>query len=508
MKTMQYSAKVILLLGLFTCLFTFNSIAQADFNLSDYKNPDYQYRSLDFIFGLSGNNNYVKDSYQDKHTNKRNVNLFSGDLNTRYFSTKNSKFYQGSQTYWFNYSTNGYNNKFVEEDSITLESTGKSFYQNLGIDANSTSQFYNNKKRFVEVDFDLSGGFGNQIGKRTDDIETYPFDYKNQSHQYELSASLPLLIGTGRIEQVQDARLAVYILDDLLKSGDLKRTPEKDEIMALAEFITQTKNQRFFDSRLRKIAEITAIDSFLTVNGLKGQSDASYYTLLNDNWDFSNGPVRNTGNRFSIGIAPQLSTFFHESKRYYHDTISGPVIISYNNKNNTRMDSWGLEAIARYVNEKPINLTWQRTSSVDLGYSLYNIHSISKTYEKDLLTNELKDKLNSPNLELSLNHVYGYYPTSRTNIKMGVNASLWQNWEDHQVNDNPEINSQEININGGLFLNGNYYFSPQLRFSMTVHGNYLYSKHTIKGTADLPDDFTKSSQFASNISASIRYSIF
>ncbi|NOU46340.1 MAG: hypothetical protein HOO86_04675 [Bacteroidales bacterium] len=508
MKTMQYSAKVILLLGLFTCLFTFNSIAQTDFNLSDYKNPDYQYRSLDFNFGLSGNNMYNKQSFPDNYNSKYTRNSFNGNLDTRYFSTKNSKFYQGSQTYRLNYRTNGYNDKFVEEDSTHLESSGKSFTQNLEIGANSANRFYNNKKRFVEVDLNFSGGFDNQLRRNEKDIEAYPYKYENRSNDYQVSASIPLLIGTGRIEQVQDARLAVYILDDLLKSDDLKRTPEKDEIVALAEFITQTKNQRFFDSRLRKIAEITAIDSFLTVRNLKGQSDASYYTLLNDNWDFSNGPVRSTGSRFSIGIAPQVYASFNELKESYHDTLNSPVVISYNNIDNSRMDSWGLDAMARYVYEKPINLTWQQTSTADLRYSLYNSQSILKTYEKDVLTDENKVNVNDPNVELFLSHVYDYYPNSRTNIQMGASARFIQHWTDDQWNDDPEVNSQEINIHGGLSLYGNYYFSPQLRFSMGVHGDYLYSKNTIIGTADLPDEVTKSTQFASNVSAHITYSLF
>jgi len=172
------------------------------------------------------------------------------------------------------------------------------------------------------------------------------------------------------------------------------------------------------------------------------------------------------------------------------------------------MDSWGLDAMARYVYEKPINLTWQQTSTAELRYSLYNSHSIEKTYEKDVLSDEKKVKVNDPNVRISLSHVYGYYPNSRTNIQMGASTSFIQHRTDEQLNDDPEVNSQEIEIYGGLSLYGNYYFSPQLRFSMGVHGNYLYSKNTIKETADLPDEVTKTSQFGSSVSASITYSLF
>jgi hypothetical protein len=508
MKTILYSTKAALFIPILACLFSLQLTAQTDFNLSDYINPDYQYRSLDFGLGLTGNNSINNSEYLDNYTNNRSNNSFNGNLNTNYYSTKNSRFYQGSQYYRFNFSAYGSNNKTKAGNSTLAESTSKANSQYLSIGVNSSNRFYNSKKRFIETNLNFSGELGNSASKNTSDTKTYPYLYESQSGNYLMSGSIPLLVGTGRIEEVQDARLAVYILDDLLKSGDLTRTPNKEEILAFSKFITQTKNQRFFDSRIRKIAEITAIDSFLTANGLKGQSDASYYTLINDNWNNSNGPVRATGRRFSIGVAPGFATEFDKSTDYSVDSASSTEFRYFKSKNTGQLDSWTLDAIAQYVCEKPINLTWQRSTTASMGYSLYNSNSIYKTYNDDVQTGEMKETVNSPNFSVGIIHSYGYYPNSRTSILFGANAYLHQYWYDRETNDGLTVNSDETDIMSSLFLNCNYYFSPQLRFSVYINEAFQFNKEIVNGTAGNPDDIIKENYFSSHINASITYSLF
>jgi hypothetical protein len=506
MKTILYSTKAALFIPVLACLFSLQLKAQTDFKLSDYKNPDYQYRSLDFGLGLSGNNSIIKSEFVDDYTDKNNNNTFFGDFRTSYFSTKNSEFYQGSQSYQLNFSAYGSKNKSETSGSTVFESTNKGNSQNMSFGVYSSNRFYNSKKRFIETNLDFSGLLGNSKNNRTTSMITYPYNYKNQSGNYLISATVPLLVGTGRIEEVQDARLAVYILDDLLKSGDLTKTPDKDEILAFSKFITQTKNQRYFDSRIRKIAEITSIDSFLTANGLKGQSDASYYTLINDNWDNSNGPVRTTGSRFSIGIEPGFSSEFDQYINYVVDTNA--TVTDLKSKNIQQIDSWKLDAVAYYVCEKPINLSWQRSTTVSLAYSLANNETSSKSYSNDVLTDDLNQMTHAPGLLIGAAHSYGYYPNSRTSIRFGANAYLHQYWLDNKLNDNPSVNSDDTQIVSNLFLNCSYYFSPQLRFSVYVFEMYQYNKVTEKGTALGSHDVTRKNYFNSNINASITYSLF
>jgi len=507
MKTIKKFLEAAILLSVAICMTSGISFAQEQFRLSDYKNPDYHWQGLDFDFRLGGNNSFYKQEIENGETENDNFNKFSSGLDIDYYATKNSEFYQGYHDFWLMGDVSSYWNsdRNVTDD---LGNDQKRNYQNVNLGVHTENRFYNKRKQFAETDLTLGSALDNTLNEYSADQEKLPYTNKSSDFGFSVFVSLPLLIGKGRIEEVQDARLAVYILDDLTKSGDLKRAPTREETLAFAQFITRTKNQRFFDSRIRKIAEITAIDSFLTVMDLKAQSDASYFTLLNDNWDNANGPVRKTGGRFSLGLVPGIELSLGESKNFYRDTLNDPEVIeSFMNKNNTRFDSWRLDFVARYLWEKPTSLYWQHSVYTDLAYSLYNMQVISKNYVKDSLTDEQKSRLNSPNLKLRLNYTIGYYPNSRTNIRLGINTVLYQYWGDEKINDDPKMDVGKTLINSGLFLSCYYYISPQLRFSLNVSSSYSFTKKN----QELPDDVYGDEithYLNNNIGASLTYSIF
>jgi len=497
-----------------TCLPVSVLYAQKDFNLADYKNPDYKWRSLDFGFSLSGSGSSLKNTFEKISKNKNNQSQYGSGLNIGYRSVRNSAIYQGEQNYSFSSTFGGIINKtsFSGADPAVpgdVESTHKQNSQSLRMEISSENRFYNNKKLFLEVNPNFSGNYGNDNSEETSNNEVYPFPYKSQRNNYLLRASLPVLIGKGRIEDVKDARLAVYILEDLQKTGNIKGNVSNEDIQAFSRFITQTKNQRFFDSRIRKIAEITAIDSFLTVKGLKNQSGASYYTLLNDNWDNSTGPARSAGNRFSFGIKPDFLSSYLKLFDSYRDTLPGMVnTISYNNERNSRLNSLGLDVVAGFVSEKPINLYWQRSANIDLSYSLHKGKSLSKFYERDSLISEQKNIFDNPDIAFALGYGLGYFPDSRTSIRLRADASFVQSWGDNKYNDDPKQEREQTGINTGLNLQCSYYFSPQLRFLVNVRSNYIYSKQTLKGIDGGEDNVSKLNNLNSNINASFIYSIF
>jgi hypothetical protein len=514
MKTILHSAKAVILLSLITCLPVSVLHAQKDFNLADYKNPDYNWRSLDFVFSLNGSGSSYENTLEKVSKNKNNRSQYGSGLNVGYRDVRNSAIYQGEQNYNFSSTFGGIINKtsFSGADPAVpgdVESTNKQNSQSLRMTISSVNRFYKSKKLFLEVNPNFSGNYGNDNSKGTSNNEEYPFPYKSQRNNYQLRASLPVLVGKGRIEEVKDARLAVYVLEDLQKTGNIKGDVSNEDILAFSRFITQTKNQRFFDSRIRKIAEITAIDSFLTVKGLKTRSGASYYTLLNDNWNNSTGPARSAGNRFSFGLEPVLSSSFIKSFDSYRDTLPGMVnTISYNNEKNSRINSLGLDVVAGFVSEKPINLYWQRSANIDLSYSLDNGKSLSKSYERDSLISEQNNKFDYPDITFMLGYGLGYFPDSRTSISLSADAVFVQSWGDNKYNDDPKQDREQSGINAGLNLQCSYYFSPQLRFSVNVNSNYIYSKKTLKGIDGGEDNISKLNYFDSNITASFIYSIF
>ena len=508
MKTFQQSIGFFLLSFFFTGLFTNNMQAQTDFKLSDYKNPDYHWRALDFQLGLSGNNSFSKNTSTSDEINKSYYNRFNGDLSADYFSVKNSVHYQGIQNIGFGFTGYANKNRTLKESTTNSESTQRSRSSNLDLNVYLVNRFYNNKKRFFEVDLNFNGNLANSNNKKETDPATYSrVAYQKQGRGYEVSATVPLLIGTGRIEEVQDARLAVYILDDLQKAGDLTRTASKDDILAFAQFITQVKNQRFFDSRIRKIEEITAVDSFLIVRGLKAKSDASYYTLLTDNWDNSAGPIRSAGRRFSFGLEPGYNNFFDETKNYYRDTLNG-LVNETNTKSSYLNNNLKLNVVAHYVCEKPLNLYWQQSTSANLAYSLSKMTGKSKHYENGDLTLDDKEVINNPNLGLDMGYSLAYYPNSRTSISMNVFAKYIRFWEDEKLNDDPKTKYDQDYIIARLSLSCYYYFSPQLRFLLNVGENYGDTSYVKKYTDGTSDDKIKMKNFSSSINASFIYSIF
>lgn len=507
MKTYSSWVKAMILLSLATGLTLSKTNAQEQFRLSDYVNPEYRWQKLDVNLGLGGHSDFSKHETEDTITTKNGVGSFFGDFGATYYHTKNSLNYQGYQSFSatgnFGFSRDNSN---YEPDEI--ENKGKKNHQDINFGAYTENRFYFKKKRFLEANLDMYGRLNNYRNQNSSSQEDLPYHYERKAALYSLHFSVPLLAGIGRIEEVQDARLAVYILDDLFKSGDLKRSPDNEEILAFAHFITETKNQRYFDSRLRKIADITAIDSFLTVLDLKARSGASYYTLLNDNWDNAMGPVRKSGSRFSIGVIPGYGIYHLESEDLYRDTISDPVITDqYSDKEWAHNTTANLDLVAGYTWEKPANLYWQHRFSTELIYGLADQNNNSKQYDLDTLTTEYDFRSNYKSIRLDIEYEIGYYPNSRTSINLKVNSSLNQGWTYESVNDEPELEDDSFRIDNGVYLSCYYYISPQLRFILSYNCNYDFYLSEIEQSADVFSD-TKSNNFSNSISATIRYSIF
>jgi len=103
--------------------------------------------------------------------------------------------------------------------------------------------------------------------------------------------SAPVSAGYGRIEPVEDLRLALYILEELQKAGKITDVPPEEVIIEMAREISKIKKKRFFDTRIRKIEELHVIDSFLVENNIISSNDINYFAVLNDQWDYAAGPA-------------------------------------------------------------------------------------------------------------------------------------------------------------------------------------------------------------------------
>ena len=98
----------------------------------------------------------------------------------------------------------------------------------------------------------------------------------------------------------------MFILEDLKKQGLLQREPTHAEINELANLAIYVKNQRFFDSRIKRIYELKSMDSLLHEQGLIANESIEYHTVLQDNWNFAVNSFRQTGWLFQYGIKPTV----------------------------------------------------------------------------------------------------------------------------------------------------------------------------------------------------------
>jgi hypothetical protein len=470
--------------GLFTLLsfFAITANGQLDtFDLSSYKLPEFKRSQLDLNLNLSGSNGFSnhRDEGFDKQTHTSG-NL-GGPFSLTYNSYENSekkqltRLVQLSLSPGFNF--NSANGKTLQKSAI------------IGVDG-AVSQVYRNYFRrnlFFEPDIQLiaSASSGNY---RNVNILT------KSSDRYALvDLEVPLLMGKGRIEPVQDARLAVYILEDLYKEGRITRLPGQEEIIALASLISEIKNKRFFDYRIRKIAEIEKVDSFLQAGGFISKADARYFTTLNDNWDNSAGPLRESGRRFSAGLVPNTTLSRTYNKVEYDTTTT-----DYITKNRTSI--FGIRAFADYTVAIPMDLHWQKNWSLNASYG----------YGGDLYRNTVTDyKLERGSYNLTGKAAYGlgFYPNSRTDVTGTLSLNLLQ-YMRHETLTGTTNRFKYIELAPAFTLNLHYYISAQMRLNVHYDVGYAFTNLDTKYDASDRYYYYKTNTFNQNLNVGFLYSFY
>ena len=468
----------------FLCCFTAVLHAQLDtFNLSRYKLPDIKFKQLDLSFNLGGNNTFFKNELDD-YSSKSSTFAANSDLNIAYRSYRNSEHLQNEQNFIIGLSPEFKNDK--TDDDITYR------YSNMNsfLQFNSDNRFYRQHQFFFETDIHIYGS-GNWA--KTDDKTELTL---TKSNNISTEIEIPLLVGHGRIEQIQDARLAIYIFEELQKAGRISRIPENEEILEFSRLISTLKNERYFDYRIKKMQEIEKVDSFLQAKGFITSPDARYFTIVNDNWDYAQGPVRESGKRLSAGLVPDFS--------YSYDWLE----TTYSNLNDTSdqkitQKNMGIKMQAAYKTEKPINLHWQRSMSVKISYGYNKNLNASQLSENP----ETKSDFGQLNLDAGFNYGMGYYPNSRTDVTGLFSLDLHQSGRKENL-DQPldKINTYGIGPQFALALH--YYISPQFRLNINYHIYYYYSNSNYKYDNDTESSYFKLNALTQSFNAGFIYSFF
>jgi len=505
---MKKTKLIALLLTLLVVLSLKNSFAQnTTFKLSDYKNPNYFYQTLGLNFGLSNSFYSTKNTGTENSSNKYfNFNSTTGGAYSRYINSPKTQgdlfinLHAGVGSGKSN-SNSTYNNTYYPFDS-----KGNSFSHNEGLSLAGLHRFYNPKQNFIEIDgsLTLSNYYSSSNDKRFLADTAYS-SQENKHKDFGNSIAGSFLIGKGRIEQVQDAQMAMYLFDDLYKLNREKRSLSDQDVNELAQLITRLKYKRFFDDRLRKIAEITAIDSLMQKNGIISNADAAYFTSLTDNWNYSNNPRRDNGHRLYTGIEANFGYIYQS---YYQRKI---IPDDLTDENINKFKWAGMFLVLGYSYEKPTSRKWQNSASVKGGFGIHQLNE-NATFRNDPNT-EAGMKLYTqsfPSAYLSGSYGFGYYPTSRTWMTFNWQLDCtWDKIKGGQTKSEIKDSENVILTTTGPQLNAYYFLSEKLRLNFSFSGQFRFDNY--KYTSDLPAGSPEKStlkDWTQTMNASLTYSLF
>jgi|WetSurMetagenome_2_1015567.scaffolds.fasta_scaffold00125_1 hypothetical protein len=465
-------------------LFTFISNAQyKDFDLSLYKLPDVKFSSLDFRFNVNHSvysydierNNIMQQDIYNRH--------FAGLFDVRFYHYRNKANYQGSQSASVSVTPDYYKTK--SSDNINKNN---SF--DVQVSLYSENRFYNSSRNFFEVNPSLTYSLNNdndETGSRTDKENVNSF-----------SVSAPVSVGHGRIEPVQDARLAIYILEELSKNGKIKNTPSEAMIIDLAREISKIKNKRFFDSRIRRMEELQAVDSFLYANNIVSSDDIVYFTRLSDMWDYAAGPVRYSGFSVSAGINDYLRLLREKDETSISESVSFSDFYMTN--------IFGVGVFGQLQYSKPLNLYWQSDLSFNLSFD-YEMNRHPSGDDGNTYDNNLH--LLHPYLSYSIR----YIPNSRTSIGLSLSAQyIYQYGKTKQngafVGDVINGTYSGNNFQPYAYFDMYYYISPQLRLQVYLSPGFSGSYQYYKFDNPSYNLNYRNSYLYNNFSLTLTYSLF
>ncbi len=457
---------------IFICWFAFNNLniqAQLnDFNISEYKLPDIKRQGIDLNFNLSGNQ-YTTDINQQ--SKKYNV---SNSFNGNYFLTVHKRKFQSYNYAGIDYSMGLYNQ---ESDTISkLKSHGISTNTRVS----SYNRFYIQNEYFILLEF--SGKIGFYNNKSTSDSYNHGQWLKVNESQIKRNnyyTNGAIGFGKGRIEPVEDARQALYILEELKNNNRLKRDPSHEEIMKIAENISKIKNERMLDSRIKKITELKYIDSILVQMDLISNADMLYFSGLNDMWDYGSIQQRSAGYRIELSYRPSYAQELQHNTENYD---------SYSNDFNADTKYFKNQIQLSVSWQKPVKKMFQ--SDFHWGAS-YMIRNTDFNYSSEV----------SKRIQTSLNYSFAIYPNTRTSFNIGISLNGNKLWitEINELTD--AINYESSSYSLSPFLNLYYYFSPQISLNCTYDAySWFYNNQDNNGK----DGYT----IQNMLNISLLYSIF
>ncbi len=367
-------------------LFAISSFGQTTFNLNDYYLPKLNYSSLSTIFSLRGNEN-------------SNSSQINSNLKVNYY-----KYYRSTK----------------RQSNIWLSINSQPSFRKIKTDKKDNVYNWNNKLQFNFKNRaykfkhpKLFLGTGIILNIDYNMIRTMRNNLVNFEIMQSINTSVPLMFGWGRIENITEAWRALRIYNEFDKLQLLKNNIDRDQIMGLANEMAIQRSTRFLDFRKGKMAQLQAIDRFLSSKESITNQNMLYFTTLNDNWLYGINETRLSGTTISIGYEPGVN-------------IIGDKL-EYTNF-----------AKFKFETHKAINEFWQFDGAINF--------KTGSIYNKEFDSFKKRTSAN-------INVKGSYYPSSRTTISTFFSSSIGTLY-------NLKFNHQ---------INVNYYLSPKTRIQFKTN---------------------------------------
>jgi hypothetical protein len=265
-------------------------------------------------------------------------------------------------------------------------------------------------------------------------------------YYHTLQAKGSFGFGYGRLLEVQDARNAQLMFDELVEAGVLFPARRAVDIKALADLMAVMRKARVWDSRLERIENLTQIHSFFDDRGYVRYANAKYFYTIADNWDYGALQQRLSGHLLSFNLIPAYTVFVNDERNT--SELYGEVA---------------------FRKEAPLNLKWQQSFHTRLvaGWS-----QVNKRHPLDPV--ELRDY--DPMITSDLRYGLSYYPNTRTDWHMEWNG----NWrKDYREYGAPESGLAQVAHGFSVQQNmrGYWYINPQMKLLVMGYIGYSYASY-------------------------------
>jgi hypothetical protein len=445
------------------------SAQDSSFNLKDYKYRTPGYQALSIDIGLSGGLSKNENTNNGNQKN-RTLSFAPGFIN--YFHTiSTDKRLHTSNVHFQPYLS------FYKSER-TSSNAKQNNYQHV-FTWNRNDKFYKKGNKYFEI--------GNELSNEIVNLKVRDAQSNRKDKFFDIENTVVLGIGKGRIESVQDAQMALFILNDLQEQG-LISSPNAQTVNDFAKLITQLNNRRIFDNRRKRIFELTQIDSFIKEKNLAAETHIKHFTIINDNWALAFNPIRFSGTNLFLRLLPSAGLGYSKSNvEYFNTTI-------FNSKIDNKFISLSPQiGVERFV---PINLKWQKDMGAKVSIGRY---WLDRTNEEETNNSFLKNNLKQQISHATINAFYGFgfYPNNRTLLNTNINLNTsYLNYKTGELKD-------EIFLSATANLIANYFISYRSRLLAYVNLNYTRSSQENFSSVK-----TKFNSFNTNFSLSFSHIIF